>query len=42
VLLIQSSGVGDFVNAPAAVRECRFPLLMLVTKRGDEGEFNPW
>ena len=22
-------------------RECRFPLLMLVTMRGDHGEFNP-
>ncbi len=23
-------------------RECRFPLLMLVTMRGEWGEFNPW
>jgi sulfopyruvate decarboxylase TPP-binding subunit len=22
--------------------ECRFPLLMLVTMRGEWGEFNPW
>jgi sulfopyruvate decarboxylase TPP-binding subunit len=23
-------------------QECRFPMLMLVTLRGDWGEFNPW
>lgn len=42
VLLMQSSGVGNCINALAMVRECRFPLLMLVTMRGEEGEFNPW
>ena len=41
-LLMQSSGVGNIVNALAMVRECRFPLLMLVTMRGEFGEFNPW
>ena len=41
-LLMQSSGVGNCVNALGTVRECRFPLLMLVTMRGQVGEFNPW
>lgn len=42
VLLMQSSGVGNCVNALAAVKECRFPLLLIVTMRGEYGEFNPW
>ncbi len=42
VLLMQSSGVGNCINVLGMVRECRFPLLMLVTMRGEEGEFNPW
>jgi sulfopyruvate decarboxylase alpha subunit len=41
-LLMQSSGVGNCVNALGMVRECRFPLLMLITMRGQFGEFNPW
>ena len=41
-LLMQSSGVGNCINALGMVRECRFPLLMLVTMRGELGEFNPW
>ena len=24
------------------VHECRFPLLALITMRGEQGEFNPW
>jgi sulfopyruvate decarboxylase alpha subunit len=42
VLLMQSSGVGNIINALGMVRECRFPLLILVTMRGENGEFNPW
>jgi len=42
VLLLQSSGVGNLVNTLGAMRECRFPLVMLVTMRGEHGEFNPW
>jgi sulfopyruvate decarboxylase alpha subunit len=42
VLLMQSSGVGNVVNVLGMVRECRFPLVTLVTMRGEEGEFNPW
>lgn len=41
-LLMQSSGVGNCINMLGMTRECRFPLLMLVTMRGDWGEFNPW
>ena len=41
-LLMQSSGVGNVVNTLGMVKECRFPLVMLVTMRGEEGEFNPW
>jgi sulfopyruvate decarboxylase alpha subunit len=42
VVLMQSSGVGNVVNALAMARECRFPLVMLVTMRGEDGETNPW
>jgi sulfopyruvate decarboxylase alpha subunit len=42
VLLFQSSGVGNLVNALGAARECRLPLVMLATMRGEEGELNPW
>ncbi|MGF1609006.1 MAG: thiamine pyrophosphate-binding protein [Kiloniellales bacterium] len=42
VLLLQSSGVGNCVNLLALPQVCRFPLLMLVTMRGQWGEFNPW
>ncbi len=41
-LLMQSSGVGNCINAFALVKTCRFPLLTLVTMRGEWGEFNPW
>ncbi len=41
-LLMQSSGVGNCVNMLGMAGECRFPLLMLVTMRGEWGEFNPW
>jgi sulfopyruvate decarboxylase alpha subunit len=41
-LLMQSSGVGNCVNMLGMIQECRFPLLMLVTMRGQWGESNPW
>lgn len=41
-LLMQSSGVGKCVNALAMIEECRFPLLALVSMRGEWGEANPW
>jgi sulfopyruvate decarboxylase alpha subunit len=42
VLLMQSSGVGNCINTLSLARTCAFPLLMLVTMRGEWGEFNPW
>ena len=42
VLLLQSSGVGNCVNMLSLVSNCRFPLLMLITMRGEWAEFNPW
>jgi sulfopyruvate decarboxylase alpha subunit len=42
VLLMQSSGVGNCVNALAMIETCQFPFLALVTMRGEFGEFNPW
>ncbi|MBM3526555.1 MAG: phosphonopyruvate decarboxylase [Alphaproteobacteria bacterium] len=41
-LLMQSSGVGNCVNMLSLMRSCRFPMLMLVTMRGEWEEFNPW
>lgn len=41
-LLMQSSGVGNCVNTLSMTRTCRFPLLMVVTMRGEWGETNPW
>jgi sulfopyruvate decarboxylase alpha subunit len=41
-LLMQSSGVGNCINMLSVIQECRIPLLMLVTMRGDWGEANPW
>ena len=42
VLLMQSSGVGNLVNVLGMVKACRFPLVMIVTMRVEQGEFNPW
>ena len=42
VLLMQSSGVGNCINMLSLPINCRMPLLMLVTMRGEWGEFNPW
>src|ERR1700688_5255157 len=41
-LLMQSSGVGNCINMLSLVKTCRFPLLMLITMRGEWEEFNPW
>jgi sulfopyruvate decarboxylase alpha subunit len=41
-LLMQSSGVGNCINMLAMMRTCRFPLVALVTMRGEHEEFNPW
>jgi len=42
VLLMQSSGTGNCINMLGTIDECRVPLLMLITMRGQWGEFNPW
>jgi sulfopyruvate decarboxylase alpha subunit len=42
VLLMQSSGVGNCINMLSLATNGRFPLLMLVTMRGEWAEFNPW
>lgn len=41
-LLMQSSGVGNCINMASLPVIGRFPLLMLVTMRGEWHEFNPW
>ena len=38
----QSSGVGNCINTLSLARVCAFPLLMIVTMRGEWGEANPW
>lgn len=41
-LLLQSSGVGNCLNALSMVRTCAFPFLAVVSMRGEYGEFMPW
>ncbi len=41
-LLMQSSGVGNCINTLALAAQARFPLLLLVTMRGEWAELNPW
>lgn len=41
-LLMQSSGVGNVINALSLPAVCKTPCLMLVTMRGDWGEANRW
>jgi sulfopyruvate decarboxylase alpha subunit len=42
VLLMQSSGVGNCINMLSLAKVCCFPLLMIVSMRGEWGEANPW
>jgi sulfopyruvate decarboxylase alpha subunit len=42
MLAMQSSGVGNCINALGLPAAYRAPCLMLVTMRGQWGEFNPW
>jgi sulfopyruvate decarboxylase alpha subunit len=42
VLLMQSSGLGNCINTLSLARVCGFPLLMIITMRGEWGEVNPW
>ena len=41
-LLMQSSGVGNCINMFSLLGNCRFPCAVLVTMRGEYGEFNQW
>ena len=42
VLLMQSSGVGNCVNMFSLLRNCGFGCVVLVSMRGEFGEFNQW
>jgi sulfopyruvate decarboxylase alpha subunit len=42
MMAMQSSGVGNCINALGFPTAYRAPCLMLVTMRGQWGEFNPW
>ena len=42
VVMMQSSGVGNCPNMFSFVRNGQFPMLILVSMRGEFGENNPW
>jgi len=42
MIAMQSSGVGNCINALGFPAVMRAPCLMIVTMRGQWGEFNPW
>lgn len=42
VLACQSSGIGNLVNMLGLAAVGRFPLVLIVTMRGEWGEENPW
>lgn len=42
VLCMQSSGVGNCPNFLTLAKGGDFPILMMVSMRGDHGEQNPW
>jgi sulfopyruvate decarboxylase TPP-binding subunit len=39
---MQSSGVGNCINMLSLATSCGFPLPMVITMRGEWGEFNSW
>jgi sulfopyruvate decarboxylase TPP-binding subunit len=39
---MQSSGAGNCINTLSLAKVCAFPLVMIVTMRGQWGEANPW
>jgi sulfopyruvate decarboxylase TPP-binding subunit len=41
-LMMQSSGVGNCLNAFSLLRNCAVPCVILVTMRGEFNDFNPW
>jgi len=42
ILCMQSSGLGNCPNYLSLAKGGRFPLLMMISMRGDYGEQNPW
>ena len=42
VLCMQSSGLGNCPNYLSLTKGARFPLLMMISMRGDYGEQTPW
>ena len=42
VLCMQSSGLGNCANYLSLAKGGRFPILMMISMRGDYGEQNPW
>jgi sulfopyruvate decarboxylase alpha subunit len=42
ILCMQSSGVGNCPNYLSLAKGARFPILMMISMRGDYGEQNPW
>jgi len=42
ILCMQSSGLGNCPNFLSLAKGGRFPLLMMISMRGDYGEQNPW
>jgi sulfopyruvate decarboxylase TPP-binding subunit len=42
MIAMQSSGAGNCINALGLPLAYRAPCLMMVTMRGQWGEFNPW
>ena len=42
VLMMQSSGLGNCPNFLSFVKGGGFPILMMISMRGDFGEQNPW
>ncbi len=42
VLCMQSSGLGNCPNYLTLAKGGRFPILMMISMRGDFGEQNPW
>ena len=42
VLCMQSSGLGNCPNYLSLAKGAHFPILMMITMRGDYGEQNPW
>lgn len=42
ILCMQSSGLGNCANYLSLAKGGRFPILMMISMRGDYGEQNPW